>query len=162
MILTDKRILWILWLGFTMAGCGQEFYSTPQKTLERYVEYSHMGNVAEIENCLDCFTKETREWWSRHYLDACHAKFGTFSSLCGENKVDEANIWGGLIEESGPTTAVVDSANINEADGSAVLTVQGKDIYFIREGKNWKIDGFFGADEALEAQYPQLKNSGSP
>jgi hypothetical protein len=157
-MLTGKKIVCVLWLGLTMAGCGQEFYSTPQKTLERYVEYRHMGNLAEITNCLECFTKVTREWWARHYMDACHAKFGTFSSLCGESKVDQANIWGGLIEESGPTTAEVESSNINEADGSAVLRVQGKDIYFIREGKNWKIDGFFGADDALTEQYPQLKN----
>ncbi len=156
-MLKGKWILGILCLGLMMPGCGQEFYSTPQKTLERYVLYRHMGTVAQIENCLDCFTKETREWWSQHYLDACHAKYGAFSSLCGETKIDQANIWGGLIEEWGPKSSEVESSEIDENDGTAVLRVQGKDIYFIREGKNWKIDGFFGADEALEEQYPQLK-----
>ena len=82
---------------------------------------------------------------------------GAFNSLCSATRINESNIWSALIEPAGPSTAQVDSSNINETDGSAVLVVQGKKIYFLREGGNWKIDGLFGADDELKANYPQLK-----
>ena|ERR1044071_6406416 len=150
-------LLWIAALLFSFAACKDERFATPELTLQHYVEVRHMATIPEIENCLKCFTTKTKEWWDHNYVAACQAKMGAFNSLCSATRINESNIWSALIEPAGPSTAQVDSSNINETDGSAVLVVQGKKIYFLREGGNWKIDGLFGADDELKANYPQLK-----
>lgn len=142
-----------------LAACGQEIYSTPQKTLQRYVQYRQMGTLAETENCLDTFTEATRAWWAAHRLDACYAKFGQSNSLCGENKVDISNQWGAFVEPYGPKTDNVDSANIDDKAGTADLVVEGKTIHFVKEKHNWKIDGLFGAEDDMKAIIAQRNGS---
>lgn len=140
-------------------ACGNEIYSTPQKTLARYVQYKQMGSIAETENCLETFTEATRKWWANNRLEACYAKFGMSNALCGENKVDISNQWGAFVEPFGPQTAEVESANINEKAGTADLVVGGQTIHFIKEKWNWKIDGLFGQEEVMKELIRQ-RNSG--
>jgi hypothetical protein len=152
--------LWIfgtLIITLLLIACGQEIYSTPQKTLQRYVQYRQMGTLAETENCLETFTDATRKWWAANRLDACYQKFGQFSNLCGDNKVDISNQWGAFVEPVGPKTAEVESAEINEKAGIAVLTVQGQKINFKKEKGNWKIDGLFGAEDEMKELVRQRK-----
>ena|SRR3990172_11926996 len=147
--MTRKNLLVILLVVF-VSGCGKEYYSTPEKTLKRYVDNRKMGNLVEIENCLDTFTDSTRKWWAENRLPACYAKFGQFSPLCGENKVDISNQWEGLVESYGPSISDVESSEVDEQKGVATLRVQGKKINFRKEKGNWKIDGLFGAEAELE------------
>ena len=141
--------LFVILIGLLFIACGQEIYSTPQKTLQRYVLYRQMGSIAETENCLETFTDATRKWWADNRLPACYQKFGQFSNLCGEAKVDISNQWGAFVEPLGPKTAEVESSEINEKTGTAVLTVQGQKIPFLKEKGNWKIDGLFGAENEM-------------
>jgi hypothetical protein len=155
----NRLLFWLgsIFLISVWAGCGQEYFSTPEKTLQRYVENKSMRTPAEVEKALNCFKKSDKQWWDHHYVEICQAKFGTFHSLCEATKIGESNIWSGVIEPEGPSTAEVESSAIDEEKGVATLVVAGQDIYFIKEGSNWKIDGFFGVDDELKEQHPHLR-----
>ena len=152
-----KRFSWSICVALLFAACGEEHFSTPEKTLQRYVANKSMRTHGEIQKCLNCFRKADKKWWEDKYVQICQAKFGTFHSLCQATKVGESNIWSAVMEPEGPTTAEVDSTEINEQDGTAVLEADGMEVYFVKEGGNWKIDGFFGVDEELKEQYPDLR-----
>jgi hypothetical protein len=148
-IMVYRLCLFVILISVLFISCGQEIYSTPQKTLQRYVQYREMGSIADTENCLETFTDATRKWWADNRLPACYQKFGQFSNLCGEGKVDVSNQWGAFVDPVGPKTTEVESADINEKAGTAVLTVQGQQIHFLKEKGNWKINGLFGAEEEM-------------
>ncbi|HEY4490447.1 MAG TPA: hypothetical protein VI958_00555 [Acidobacteriota bacterium] len=151
------KILWLLCGLFLYLGCGQEYYSTPEKTLARYVENRSMRTPAEIEKCLNCFKKSDKKWWQNNYVAICQKKFGTFHALCAGTKISESNIWSAIMEEAGPTEGSVESVDVDEDEKSAVVVADGMEVYFVKESSNWKIDGFFGVDEELKDEYPDLQ-----
>jgi hypothetical protein len=61
------------------------------------------------------------------------------------------------LEPAGPSSTKVESSEIDEDKGEATLVVDGKEVYFVKEGGDWKLDGFFGVVEDLEQQYPTIK-----
>lgn len=133
-------------------SCGEEYYSTPQKTLAHYVENRMMGSSAEEQACLNAFKKADKEWYESHYEALCWAAYGR--DCPGPGVTSEATVWVDMFEPAGPKTTDVDSADVKEK--TATLVVQGKEIHFIKERGNWKIDGLFGIDTVKE-KYPQVK-----
>jgi len=146
-----------LFVVLMLAGCGEEYYSTPGKTLARFVENKRMGSVMELNATLSCFTEEDQQWWSSHYMALCIAKFGTFSRACEDKVSAQTTVWGDSFEYAGPESATVSSSNIEEDKGTATLVVGGNEVYFKKEKGNWKIDGFFGMRTKMEEAYPQIK-----
>lgn len=139
-----------------LLACGEEYYSAPEKTLARYIENKTVGSALEVSATLNCFSKKDQEWWSSHYMVLCEAKFGAGSRAC-ESKVEaQSTVWTDSFEHAGPESKNVEKSDINENDGTAVLVVDGKEVYFVKERGNWKLDGFFGVAEAMEKQYPQI------
>lgn len=141
-------------LVFSM-GCGEEYFSTPEKTLQHYVKNRMMGNRQEYEAVLNSFTKADREWWDDHYLKLCTAMYG--KDCPGQGLPSETTIWTDKFEPAGPQTDEVESSEIDEDKGTAWLTVDGQDIEFKKERGNWKMVGMFGMPEELETQYPQIR-----
>lgn len=145
--------LLILLLGFY--GCGEEYYATPEKTLQMYVENRMMGNRQELEACLNSFTSEDREWFEKQYMNICVAAYGR--DCPGEGLSTETTVWTDMFEPAGPKSTQVDSSQIDS--DTAVLVVGGKEIHFIKKRGNWKMQGLFGVPEKLAERYPQLKSS---
>lgn len=139
-------------------ACGDEYYSTPQKTLARYVDNKDMSSAVRIEATLNCFTKRDRDWFSHHYQAICEARFGKFSNACGGPTSSESSVWGDVFEAAGPNTTEVESADVNEKAGTAVLVINGRSYNFKKEKFNWKFDGLFGMEEQMISQYPQIEN----
>jgi len=137
-------------------GCGEEYYSTPEKTLERYVKNRTMFNREQYESCLNAFRREDREWFENHYMKLCTALYGR--DCPGESIATEVTVWTDVFEPAGPASVDVESAEIDEAKGTAVLVVDGQEVVFIKSRGNWKISGFFGVVEELERKYPQIKD----
>ena len=137
-------------------ACGEEYYSTPEKTLERYLQNKTVGSAIEVTATLNCFSKRDQQWWSSHYMALCEAKFGAASRACESGIEAQSTVWTDSFEHAGPESLNVEKSDINEEEGTAVLVVDGVEVYFVKERGNWKLDGFFGVDEAMEKQYPQI------
>lgn len=150
------RCIWVLVLLFTFAGCGEEYYSTPEKTLQRYVDNRMMGNREEYESCLNAFTDENRKWFEDNYLAICRAAYGR--DYPGEGISTETTVWTDMFEPAGPNSIKVESSDVDESAGTAVLVVDGQEIDFVKVHGNWKINGFFGVPEDLGERYPGLRN----
>ena len=155
-----KRLLQIIGLLSILAlmGCGEEYYSTPQKTLARYINSRMMMNREEYESCLNAFRKEDREWFEKHYMKLCVALYA--QDCPGESLSTEVTVWTDVFEPYGPNKLNIESAQVDEKAGKAVLIVDGKQIAFVKNRGNWKIEGFFGARERLEEKYPQVRDGG--
>jgi hypothetical protein len=136
-------------------GCGEEYFATPEKTLENYVKNRMMGSRQEREAALNSFTQADQDWWDANYMKMCTAFYGL--DCPGEGISTEATIWTDKFEPSGPNVTTVESSEIDEEKGTAWLTVQGQDIEFIKEKGNWKMVGFFGVTDELKKEYPQLR-----
>jgi hypothetical protein len=136
-------------------ACGEEYYSTPQKTLEHYVKNRMMGSRQENEACLHSFTQADQDWWRSHYVKLCYALYG--QDCPGESISTEATVWTDKFEPAGPGKPEVQSTEIDEKAGTAWLTVDGQDIEFVKEKGNWKMKGMFGVPEEMEQKYPQIK-----
>ncbi len=136
-------------------GCGEDYFSTPQKTLENYVKNRMMGSREEYEATLNSFRKADRAWWDANYMKMCTAFYGL--DCPGEGLSTETTIWTDKFEPAGPNSTTVDSSEIDEAKGSALLTIQGQEIEFIKENGNWKMVGFFGVPDELAQEYPKLR-----
>lgn len=141
-------------------GCGEEYYATPEKTLQKYVENRMMGNRQELEACLNSFTQEDRDWYEKYYMNICSAAYGR--DCPGEGVSTETTVWTDMFEPAGPKAAEVDSSQIDDQNGTAVLVVKGQEIHFVKKRGNWKITGLFGVPEALAERYPQLKSTLRP
>jgi hypothetical protein len=136
-------------------GCGEEYFSTPEKTLKHYIKNRMMGSRQEYEAVLNSFTRDDRSWWDDHYMKLCTAMYA--KDCPGEGLSTETTIWTDKFEPAGPQIDEIESSEIDEDKGTAVLTVQGQDIEFKKERGNWKMVGMFGMIEELEAQYPQIR-----
>ena len=145
----------IVALLLVLGGCGEEYYATPEKTLNRYVENRMMGTRQEYEATLNSFTKEDREWFEAHYMDICVAAYER--DCPGVGIGTETAVWTDFFEPAGPRSTAVESSEIDEANDTAVLTVAGKKFEFVKKNGNWKINGFFGVPEQLAEKYSQLK-----
>jgi hypothetical protein len=142
---------------FILAGCGEEYYATPELTLQKYVENRMMGNRQELEACLNSFTQQDREWYEKNYVKICVAAYGR--DCPGEGLSTETTVWTDMFEPAGPKTAEVDSSVIDEDNDTATLVVGGVEYYFVKKRGNWKIDGLFGVPEKLAEKYPELKST---
>jgi hypothetical protein len=151
-----KKGIFILF-GLILFGCGNPEYATPEKTLQRYIKYKGMDRMSEAGIAINCFSKADQKWWNEHYLNTCIAMFGTFSAACETKIKAEMSVWGTSFEGAGPSSTNVESSNIDEHEGTATLVVDGKEVYFVKENGDWKLDGFFGVVEQLEEQYPRIK-----
>jgi hypothetical protein len=136
-------------------GCGEEYFSTPEKTLQHYVRNRMMGSRQEYEAVLNSFTHDDRTWWDDHYLKLCTALYE--KDCPGQGLPTETSIWTDKFEPAGPSTDEVEKSEIDEDKGTALLTVQGQEIEFKKERGNWKMVGMFGMQEELEQQYPQIR-----
>jgi len=149
--------LWLILFSLLLGACGgEEYYSTPQKTLERYLDSRMMANREEYESCLNAFRKEDREWLEQNYMRLCTEFYGP--DCPGEGIATLAAVWADAFEPQGPRAAEVESAEIDQETGTAFLVVDGKRIEFIKKRGNWKIKGFFGVAEKLKEKYPDLSN----
>ncbi|MCI0603185.1 hypothetical protein L0156_09235 [bacterium] len=152
-----KCYLWATLL-LSLLGCsGEEIYSTPEKTLERYVQNRRQGTAMAMEASLNCFPKEDKKWWDAKYLRICELKYGKFNAMCGEGLANRSALWNDLVEPRGPKSTNVSSSDVDDKEGVATLIVDGQEVYFIRESNNWKLDGLFGIREELTEQWPELK-----
>jgi hypothetical protein len=141
-------------------GCsGEEYYRTPELTLERYIGNRRMGSSMAIEATLNCFRRSDKEWWENKFLRICELKYGKFNTMCGESATNMSAIWNDLFEPMGPKSTNVTSSDIDEKEGLATLVVDGAEVYFIKEHNNWKLDGFFGVREQLEQEFPELAST---
>jgi hypothetical protein len=152
-----KKGIFILFV-LILFGCGQPEFATPEKTLEHYIKYKGMDRMSESAATISCFSKADQKWWNDHFMTACVAMFGTFSSACQNKMSAQMSVWGTAFEGAGPSSTNVESSNIDEKEGTATLVVNGKEVYFVKEYGDWKLDGFFGVVEELEQQYPKLKD----
>jgi hypothetical protein len=152
-----NKILVLLFIFLGLFSCGEEYYATPQKTLQRYVDNRDMSSAVRVEAALNCFTSKDREWWSRHYEAICEARYGKFHTACGSSFQTESTIWADLFEPAGPSTTDIESADVDDKAGTAVLVVNGKRYNFTKEKFNWKFDGLFGMEEEIRSQYPQIE-----
>lgn len=140
-----------------LIGCeGEEYYKTPEATLERYVQNRRMGSAMQIEAALNCFPREDKKWWEDKNLRICEVKYGKFNAMCGESATNKSAIWNDLFEPRGPKTSNVTSSDVDEKEGLATLVVDGQEVYFVKEHNNWKLDGFFGVKEELIQEFPEL------
>lgn len=139
-----------------LSGCGEEYYSTPEKTLQRYVDNRMMMNREEYESCLNAFTKEDREWLEKNYMTLCVSLYGV--DCPGEGLPTVVTIWTDVFEPAGPSTTLVESKSMDENAGTAVIVVDGKEIRFIKSRGNWKIQGLFGVPEELKRKYPEIND----
>jgi len=137
-----------------VTGCGEEYYSTPEKTLQRYVDNRMMMNREEYESCLNAFTKEDREWLEKNYMKLCVSLYGV--DCPGEGIPTVVTVWTDVFEPAGPTTSQVESQVVDESSGTAVVVVDGQEVRFIKKRGNWKIKGFFGVPEELKRKYPEI------
>lgn len=144
----------VVLLAGLFSGCGEEYYSTPQKTLTRYVDNRMMMSREQYEACLNAFTKEDRQWFEKHYTGLCRSLYA--QDCPGEGLPSAVTVWTDVFEPAGPRSAEVESAEIDAHAGTARLVVNGKAIEFIKQQGNWKIHGFFGEREVLEKKYPQI------
>lgn len=154
-----KRIRFLAWvavtaLAFSLFGCGEEYYSTPDKTLKRYVDNRMMVDRYQYESCLNAFRKEDREWYEANYIHICRAVYG--KDCPGEGLPTQTTVWTDLFEPAGPTTHEVAESEIDEDAGTAVLVVEGQEIEFVKQRGNWKIKGFFGVPEDVVSKHPKL------
>lgn len=152
---TSVAYAFCLSLVFILCSCGEEYFSTPEKTLQHYVKNRMMQNRQEYEATLNSFTREDREWWDANYLKMCSALYG--KDCPGEGISTETTIWTDEFEPAGPAVDEVESSEVDEANGSAWLTVDGQDIEFVKERGNWKMKGLFGVPEDLKKKYPELR-----
>ena len=136
-------------------GCGEDYFATPEKTLQNYVKNRMMGSRQENEAVLNSFTKADKDWWNANYMKMCSAFYGL--DCPGEGISTESTIWTDKFEPAGPNSATVENSEIDDQKGTAWLTVQGQDIEFVKERGNWKMVGFFGVPEEIKEKYPQLK-----
>jgi hypothetical protein len=136
-------------------GCGESYFATPEKTLDNYVKNRMMGSRQEYEATLNSFRKEDRQWWDQNYMKMCTAFYGL--DCPGQGLSTETTIWTDKFEPYGPNTVTIDKSEIDDQKGEAWLTVQGQEIEFVKENGNWKMVGFFGVQEDLAQQYPQLR-----
>ncbi len=151
-----KRLCAAIGLLFLIGCQGEEYYKTPESTLERYVENRRMGSAMQIEATMNCFPKEDKEWWLNKSLRICELKYGKFNQMCGESATNKSALWNDLFEIRGPKSTNVSSSDIDEKEGLATLVVDGQEVYFVKLKGNWKLDGFFGVKEELVQQYPEL------
>ena len=151
-----KRFLIAACLLFFIACEGEEYYKTPELTLERYVQNRKMTSAMQIEATLNCFPREDKKWWDDKNLRICELKYGKFNQMCGESATNKSAIWNDLFEPLGPKSTDVTSSEVDEKEGLATLVVDGQEVYFIKEHNNWKLDGFFGVKEQLIETYPEL------
>lgn len=136
-------------------GCSEPYYATPELTLQKYVENRMMGSRAEYESCLNSFRKQDRKWWDNNWMTLCTKWYG--KDCPGPGIPSEAAVWTDRFEPAGPNTTTIDSSEIDEENGVATLVVQGQEIEFVKERGNWKMRGFFGLQEELASQYPEIK-----
>lgn len=151
-----KRILTIIVAivgTFLVSGCGEEYYATPEKTLEKYVTNRYMASRQEYEAAMNSFRKIDRQWWDDNYLNICIALYQ--QDCPGPGISTESTVWGDRFEPAGPSTTEVEKSDIGK--DTATLIVQGKKIEFVKERGNWKIKGFFGVPEQLKSQFPKLR-----
>ena len=151
-----KRIFLFLMGVLFLIGCGEEYYKDPESTLAQYVENRRMGSAMQIEATMNCFPKEEKEWWLNKSLRICELKYGKFNQMCGESATNKSALWNDLFEPIGPKSTNVTSSEIDEKEGVATLIVDGKEVYFVKTGPNWKLDGFFGVKEQLIEEFPEL------
>lgn len=151
----QQRLIPFLILTVFFLSCGEEYYATPEKTLQNYVKNRMMASRAENESCLNSFTEEDQEWWRTHYVKLCYALYG--QDCPGESISTEATVWTDKFEPAGPNKAEVESSEIDEKAGTAWLTVDGQDIEFVKERGNWKMKGMFGVPEEMASKYPQIR-----
>jgi hypothetical protein len=138
-------------------GCeGEEYYKTPESTLQRYIENRKMGSAMQIEATMNCFRRDDKKWWLDNNQRICALKYGKFNSMCGDSATNKSALWNDLFEPYGPRSTNVASSDIDEKEKLATLIVDGKEVYFVKEHNNWKMDGFFGVQEQLEQEFPQL------
>jgi hypothetical protein len=132
-------------------GCGEEYYATPEKTLNMYVNNRGMGSRQQYEACLHSFSKADQEWFEQHYKSICRSAYGR--DCPSDYFAEQTTVWVDFFEPAGPNKTTIDSSNIDENAGTATLVVDGQEIDFVKEGGNWKIDGMFGMQEELEQKY---------
>jgi len=155
-MVSHKWLLITASLAFFVAGCGEEYYSTPEKTLEHYVRNRTMRTREQYESCLNAFRREDREWFEKHYMKLCTAMYGR--DCPGESLATEVTVWTDAFEPAGPASSTVESSEIDDKNGTAVLVVEGQEVEFVKSNGNWKINGFFGVVEKLEEKYPQIQD----
>lgn len=151
-----KRVLIAACLLFLIACEGEEYYKTPELTLERYVQNRKMTSAMQIEATLNCFPRADKEWWEKKNLRICELKYGKFNQMCGESATNKSAIWNDLFEPFGPRSTNVTSSDVDDKEGLATLVVDANEVYFVKEHNNWKLDGFFGVKEQLIEEYPEL------
>ena len=151
-----KRLFLAVALLFFFGCQGEEYYKTPEATLERYVQNRRMGSAMQIEAALNCFPREDKKWWEDKNLRICELKYGKFNAMCGESAMNKSAIWNDLFEPRGPKNSNVTSSDVDEKEGLATLVVNGQEVYFVKEHNNWKLDGFFGVKEELVQEFPEL------
>lgn len=133
------------------ASCGQEHFKTPEKTLAFYFENKPAGSAAQMNAVLTCFTKSDQDWFQKHYRTICDKLYG-LDCPAGEVQA-QSTIWTDKIEPVGPSSGTADSIKVDDKAGTAVVTVGGNEYDMVKEGADWKFDGMFGADAALQEKY---------
>lgn len=129
-------------------SCGQDHFASPEKTLAFYVENKAVGSTAQLSACLNCFTKSDQEWYSKHFRVICD-KLYKFDCPAGDVEA-ETTVWTDKFETAGPSVPTADSVQVDDKAGTATITVGGREYSMVKEGSDWKFDGFFGADAALQ------------
>src|SRR3990172_6641664 len=152
-----KQMIWVFFLIAFTAGCGEDYYSSPQKTLQRYVDNRMMANREQYESTLNAFRKEDREWMEKNYMKLCAA---FYQQECpGEGVATLAAVWMDAFEPAGPKKTDAESSRLDEGKGEAVLVIDGQEIQFGKKRGNWKIKGFVGVVQKLKEKYPQLDDA---
>jgi hypothetical protein len=134
----------------TMAGCGQEYFSTPEKTLSFYNDHRAAGSAADVDAMIRCFTKADQEWWNKNYRTICDKLYGIDCPV-GEVQA-QATVWTDRIEPYGPKVTTADSVETDDKAGKAVVKIGDDEYEMVKEGYDWKFNGFFGADAELQEE----------
>lgn len=129
-------------------SCGQDHFASPEKTLAFYFQNKAVGSTTALSACLSCFTKSDQEWFHANFRTICD-KLYKFDCPAGDVEA-ETTIWTDKFETAGPSKGTPDSVDVDDKAGTATITVGGRSFDMVKEGSDWKFDGFFGADAALQ------------
>ena len=129
-------------------SCGQEHFASPEKTLAFYVENKTVGSNTAMMATLTCFTKSDQDWFQKNFRIICDKLYHVD---CPPGDIQaQTTIWTDKFESAGPSQPTADSVQVDDKAGTATITVGGKQFDMVKEGSDWKFDGFFGADANLQ------------
>jgi hypothetical protein len=129
-------------------SCGQDHFATPEKTLSFYVENKAVGSNTAMIACLNCFTQSDQDWFKKNFRMICDKLYHVD---CPPGDIQaETTIWTDKFEPAGPSSPTADAVQMDDKAGTATITVGGREYSMVKEGSDWKFDGFFGADANLQ------------